>query len=321
MIQKKVSELGKMSKSFSSIYEDNKEIDEIKSKKLRQPEKAKSSKSHNEMITEIDDDIDISFSISAKQNRIKSSQKKENSCKHSETINENGVDICINCGDALYNKISHEAEYRFYGDNDNQHSFDPSRVQRIRNQDKGIKKDLEKLGLSQEIISIADKHYAKVTNGEIRRGDIRKGIIFACVFQAYKDINNPKTPEQLKDVFNIDRKNISQGINYFKMRMPKEDLKVQYITAEHFIPQILGKFNIKNEHTTNILEIYKYLERKSNVIDKRNPQSVSCGLVYYYLRRLNVDITPAKFGELVGLSAITITNITNEIEEIMYTQE
>ena len=99
------------------------------------------------------------------------------------------------------------------------------------------------------------------------------------------------------------------------------DLKVQYITAEHFIPQILGKFNIKNEHTTNILEIYKYLERKSNVIDKRNPQSVSCGLVYYYLRRLNVDITPAKFGELVGLSAITITNITNEIEEIMYTQE
>jgi transcription initiation factor TFIIIB Brf1 subunit/transcription initiation factor TFIIB len=221
----------------------------------------------------------------------------------------------------LYNKISHEAEYRFYGDNDNQHSFDPSRVQRIRNQDKGIKKDLEKLGLSQEIISIADKHYAKVTNGEIRRGDIRKGIIFACVFQAYKDINNPKTPEQLKDVFNIDRKNISQGINYFKMRMPKEDLKVQYITAEHFIPQILGKFNIKNEHTTNILEIYKYLERKSNVIDKRNPQSVSCGLVYYYLRRLNVDITPAKFGELVGLSAITITNITNEIEEIMYTQE
>jgi hypothetical protein len=52
------------------------------------------------------------------------------------------------------------------------------------------------------------------------------------------------------------------------------------------------------------------LERKSNVIDKRNPQSVSCGLVYYYLRRLNVDITPAKFGELVGLSAITITNIT-----------
>ena len=122
-------------------------------------------------------------------------------------------------------------------------------------------------------------------------------------------------------MFNIDRKNISQGINYFKMRMPKEDLKVQYITAEHFIPQILGKFNIKNEHTTNILEIYKYLERKSNVIDKRNPQSVSCGLVYYYLRRLNVDITPAKFGELVGLSAITITNITNEIEEIMYTQE
>ena len=250
MIQKKVSEIKdsprftKMSKSFSLDYTEVNDFDTNKKVK-----NSKSFSSSKVLEIDVDPDIETTFSLSAKQNRVKSSQKKskENGCKHTETINENGVDICIECGEALYNKISHEAEYRFYGDNDNQHSFDPSRVQRIRNQDKGIKKDLEKLGLSQEIISIADKHYAKVTNGEIRRGDIRKGIIFACVFQAYKDINNPKTPEQLKDVFNIDRKNISQGINYFKMRMPKEDLKVQYITAEHFIPQILHFILLKYE--------------------------------------------------------------------------
>ena len=100
--------------------------------------------------------------------------------------------------------------------------------------------------------------------------------------------------------------------------MPKEETTNHYITAEHYIPEVLEKFNIKAEHASNIIELYKKLKDKSSIINRRNPKSVSCGIVFYYLKRLNLDISASKFGKLVSLSEITINNITQEIEDIIY---
>ena len=247
----------------------------------------------------------------------------DTNCKHENTINENHIEICVDCGIALHNKLTTEAEWRYYGENDNNHSSDPSRCQYRKAVDKSIKKDLEKLDLTPEIINLSDELYFKVTKGDIKRGDLRWGIIFACVFEAYKMIGNPQTPISIQKIFNkvfaITKRNMSHGINYFRLGMPKEEKKdIQYITAEHFIPSILEKFDIKQEHTENILALYKEIENKSSVINRRNPQSVSCGLVYYYLKKLNADISVGKFGKIVGLSEITISNIMNEIDEVIY---
>ena len=272
-----------------------------------------------------DEDLNLLASIHISGNSTSGLTEIHQECSHDQTINENGIDICIECGNALYDKLTHEAEWRYYGENDNQHSFDPSRVQYRKTIDKGIKKDLEKLDLPQQVVELSDKLYNKVTNGDIKRSNLRKGIIFACVLYAYNQLGNPKTSLELQKMFDGDndeeyvkRKNISKGIIYFKKRMPKEETKNQYITAEHYIPQVLEKFNIKSEHATNILELYKNLKEKSSIINRRNPQSVSCGIVFYYLKRLNLDISASKFGKLVNLSEITINNITSEIEDIIY---
>ncbi len=247
----------------------------------------------------------------------KKSENEENKCSHEDTINENGIDVCINCGIALYDKINNEAEWRYYGDNDNQHSIDPSRCQYRKGQERGIQNELASLGFPQQIIEISDKLYNKATQGDIKRSNLRKGIMLACVFQAYMNINKPQTTEKLQEIFGIERKVVTGGINYFRKKVPKEDIKISYITAEHFIPDILDTFNINKEHTNNILELYKNIESKGNLIDRRNPQSVGKGLVYYYLKKMNVDISPAKFGKLTKLSESTLINIVNEIDSIL----
>ena len=265
-----------------------------------------------------EDDVDLLFNL-AKQQIQNKEVKNITVCSHTDTINENGIELCVDCGEALHSKLLTTQEWRFYGANDNQHSSDPNRCQMRKVQDKGIKKDLEKLGLTTQVIDIADDLYFKVTKGDIKRNNLRKGIIFACVFEAYKKIGTPQIPEHLQKLFNITRKNMSKGINYFRLGMPKDsDDDIRYITAEHFIPKILDKFNIKSDHLQPILNLYHLLESKSSVINRRNPQSISCGLVFYYLKRLNVDIHPSKFGKVVDLSEITITNIVTEIEDILY---
>jgi len=291
--------------------------------------KLKIEKRKDEWIgTEIDEDL-LFIMESAIDNRSepeiqkpKSRKKKDafgdSSCKHLETINENGVEVCVDCSTVLYDKITHKAEWRYYGDNDNQHSYDPSRCQYVKKAEKGIRTDLVKMGFTPQIIDIADALYNKVTNGDIKRSDLRKGIEFACVFQAYKNIGQPQLSENLQKIFKISRKKMSKGLTYFRTNLPKDEQSViTYITAEHYIPIIAEKFQMKKEHIDNILKLYKTLENKCNSINTSTPQSVSSGLVYYYLTTLSAPVTAKKFGEEVKLSEITITKIKEEIQNIL----
>jgi transcription initiation factor TFIIIB Brf1 subunit/transcription initiation factor TFIIB len=279
------------------------------------------SVSSTKLKKDIDEDIEFLMK-QAQDNRMginMNPKTKKKKCLHESIINEGGIDICVNCGETIQLE-TFDTEWRYYGDNDSSKSYDPSRCQYRKVQDKGIKIDLEKLGFSREIIDKADYYYQKVTKEDIKRSKIRKGIMFACVLYSYKFIKKHITTEELDDIFKIGRRNMSKGLTYFKTRIPKDELinlDSEYITAEHYIPSILEKFNVKQEHVKYVLSLYKQLNDKSILINTSNPQSVSSGLVYYFLKKLNIDITPSKFGKMVSLSEITISRISNEIEDIL----
>jgi transcription initiation factor TFIIIB Brf1 subunit/transcription initiation factor TFIIB len=259
-----------------------------------------------------------------KNSKIINNKDEKYICDHKETIFEENIEICIDCGLKISEEYNFTPEWRFYGDNDNKNSADPNRCQYRKIADKGIRKDLEKMDLSYDVIDIADKLYTDITNGDIKRSNLRKGIMFACVFQAYKNLGKPETPDSLSKKFNINKKNMSKGLTYFFLRT--QDKKKDYITAEHFIPKICEKFNITLEHTNNILNLYKKIEDKSSILNRSNPQSVSSALVYYYIKKTKddciikksiPDITAAIFGKEVDLSEITIINKANEIDDIL----
>jgi len=238
-------------------------------------------------------------------------------CPHNETEIVNGVIECIDCGQKLEDIMDQEQEWRYYGDHDNKNTSDPSRCQFRKSPDKGIRKDLEKLNLPTKVINLADQYYFEVTKGEIKRGNLRKGIMFACVFEAYKDINKHQIPDQLRTLFGIDKKNGSRGLTYFLSRKKKTDR--EYITAEHFIPKICEKFQFTDESILEVRSLYHQLKLKSPQLDHSYPQSVACGCVYYVLTELKrIDITGEQFGKIVGLSSMTIMKKSNEIKEILH---
>lgn len=236
-------------------------------------------------------------------------------CKHEETEINNGVIECCMCGQHLDEVMDQGQDWRFYGSSDNKNSSDPSRCQFRKSPDKGIRKDLEKLNLPPNVINIAEQYYFEVTQGEIKRGNLRKGIMFACVFEAYKDIKKHQTPDQLRALFCIDKKNGSRGITYFFRRKKKHER--EYITAEHIIPKICEKFQFTQEATDEVLDLFNELKKKSPKLEQSYPQSISCGCVYYVLKRKNLDISGEQFGKIVGLSSITIAKKATEIEDIL----
>jgi len=233
----------------------------------------------------------------------KNTIKKIDKCNHSETEKENNILICSKCGIQLE-------------DNNGDTTLKLDSIQFKKVPDKGIAKDLEIYNLHPDVIRLADKYYANVTNGDIKRSNLRKGIMFACVFQAYKELGKPQTPDHLQKVFGISRKNVSKGLTYFCLGLPNRNVE-QYITAEHFIPKVFEKLNIKTELLEECLELFRLIENKSSLLNRSNPQSVSKGVVFYFLKKINNNFDLHSYSEKVDLSSTTITRICNTIDSIL----
>jgi transcription initiation factor TFIIIB Brf1 subunit/transcription initiation factor TFIIB len=249
-----------------------------------------------------------------------SSNKKRKQCAHTNVCLVGSVEICADCAREIKQHQSHEQEWRWYGDdgkNDEDQSRTSGSVSRKSSDNKGIKKDLAQYNLPANVVQRADEIYQQVTQNVIKRSNLRKGIVFACVFEACMELDCPQIPEVLQEKFdNLDHTHITKGRMYLRLNGIKTNR--QHINATHYVPKILDDLNLKPELFEPIFDIYEQVRNRSVVLNRANPQSVSAGLVYYYLRkRKNVDFTNVKFGKLVDLSEITISKISNEIERVI----
>jgi transcription initiation factor TFIIIB Brf1 subunit/transcription initiation factor TFIIB len=251
-----------------------------------------------------------------------SEKNPENSstCVHDNVIIEKGVGVCVECGEEINQKITHEKEWRYYGQSDNKHSSDPNRVQMRKTEERSIFKDVENLGFSESIIAKANKIYAQVTQGKIFRGNSRKAIVFACVFHAYKISGKPQSHERLIQIFNLNRKTGLRGLKYVNIYAPKESkIRTTYISPISLIDEIMQKFTATQEQKDEVGKLYEQIKNKSSKLNRSRPQSVASGLVFYWICLKKKEISLKEFAKKVILSELTISKIAKEIAEILQT--
>jgi transcription initiation factor TFIIIB Brf1 subunit/transcription initiation factor TFIIB len=249
-------------------------------------------------------------------------------CCHENVTTENNVTLCIDCGEEIEKTISQEKEWRYYTGTDSRHTSDPNRCQARRNEEKNIYKDVEKLGFEPIIVDKANSIYMQVTKikkppGEpeeykIYRGKSRKSIICACIFNAYKLSDNPQTCDSLIEVFKLDRKSGLAGLKHVNMNTPKKSpVRTTYITPVHLVEEIMDKFSAKKEQKEEVVELYMKIKNKSSRLNRSRPQSVASGMVYYWIKLRNINITLDEFTSKVNLSKLTITKVASEISSVL----
>lgn len=241
-------------------------------------------------------------------------------CTHAEISNDNGLITCVYCGEEIKKFISHSKDWRYYGSSDTKRHNNPTRVQIRRTEDRNIFKDVERMGFSDKIISIANQIYSEVTNGQIFRGNSRKAIIFACIFHAYKLDGRPQSHEKLITIFSLTRKNGLKGLKHVNLHSSRtSEIHTTYITAENLVNDIMDKFSANNKQKQEVVDLYKQIKNKSSILNRSRPQSVSAGLTYYWICKNNVNITIKEFAGKSELSEITINKIAKEISKILKT--
>ena len=246
----------------------------------------------------------------------------EDSCKHENITTEKNITICEDCGEELEGVVAFDKEWRFYGSNDNRFSADPNRCQMRKDPGRTIYNDVKNLNLGDSIITIADDLYKTVTDGSIHRGNRRKGIIFACVRQAYIYIGKPQELDSLKDLFNIDRRAGLKGIKYINPHIPEKYKKQQcFITYEDIIRHIMNKFEAKTAHIQEVLDLLPLVRDKSRTLNGSRASSLAAGLIYYWIEKNEKGINIKEFASKVNLSELTVKKIYNEINRVLNASE
>ncbi len=258
--------------------------------------------------------------VPAKLPTIHVADKDKAMCTHTSTTKIQDIVTCTICGLVLSHDLSTDQEWRYFGSSDSRHSSDPSRCTFRKHEDKSIFKELQKLDIPRNVMEDANILYFQITDGKIQRGNNRKAIVCACVFNSYKHYNNPQSPEVLHKKFGLTKKEMSKGLNFFNLHISK-DRKSQYILVEHLIPQVLALFSASQEHVDQVMQLYLKVKDRSNALNRSNPRSTVAGLIFYYCRSIGKNVPCGKFAAKVGLSMITIYRIAKIIAEILHTNE
>ena len=240
------------------------------------------------------------------------------SCKHSNIIDENGIVCCVDCGIEMEKSIYQEKEWRYYGQADNKRMSDPNRVHLRKMEERNIFKDVENMGFSDKIVSLANQIYIQVTKGKIFRGNSRKAIIFASIYHSFKVQDKPQPHENLIKIFKLDRKNALKGLKHVNLNIPRDSIiHTTYITPINLVEDIMDKFYATPEHKKEVRQLYDKISNKSSKINRSRPQSIAAGLVFFWICYKGLDISIKDFASKTDLSELTINKISREISDIL----
>jgi len=247
---------------------------------------------------------------------------KENECLHVNISNAHGAVSCMDCGKELEKTVFQEKEWRYYGNADTRRGSDPTRVQIRKCEERNIFKDVESMNFSDKIVSLANQIYIQVTKGQIFRGNSRKSIIFACIFHAYKLSGHPQTHERLIKIFDLNRKIGLKGLKHVNLNAPKDSaIHTTYITPVNLVEDLMNKFSASEGQKEEVVILYNKIRNKSSKLNRSRPQSVSSGLVYYWICSKCIDISLKEFAKKADLSDLTISKIAKEISDVLKTPE
>ncbi len=245
----------------------------------------------------------------------------DESCKHTEIIFINGTEVCSECGIVMNsNGVSDDKDWKYYGTSDNHYSKDPSRCHKRKSDQRTIYKDVEGMDFPDSIVRSANKRYQVIIKNNIYRGAKRKAIIVACIYYAYMDQGEHRTSDEISQKFNIKKKSVKEGFAKYCESFPEASIK--YIDAKNLIRQIMIRSDINFSHLRKINILCDFLDNRSSLLNRSNPQSVAAAIVYLYLclepnYKERLGMTKIRFANIVNLSDITITKLGKESQRII----
>jgi len=290
---------------------------------------------------------------------VNTKEKIEKCCENKNNHSyDDEIIICSKCGKSI-NNILNSAEWRYYGSEDSKRS-DPTRcgmpenlllpkssigttinnrgnyMDRVSTRQRWnsmpykerskykIFVDIENKCNSNNIpriISETSKSlYSVIAETKISRGQNRKGVIAACVFNACKECKVARSIKEISKIFDIDPKVLTRGCkNYTEIiRLNKININryqnLDTIKVEDFIERFCYNLSIKDEDM-EIIKTISDISANNNLIYDNTPPAMATGCIYLVSKLKNLDVSKKDISEKCNISEVTINKCYKKLEQ------
>lgn len=157
--------------------------------------------------------------------------------------------------------------------------------------------------------------YRKFNSVKLTRGAVRTGIKANAVLMACRMSSNPRTPEEIADMFKIKVKDISRTTQMFRDAL-KDTLKKEAPSQEALVTRpsdlvcrMLNDFEVSREERIRCMNVSRSVEDCVALMSK-TPKCIATACIYYVLRdRLSKQ-------DVCGVCKISVPTL-NKIEPVI----
>ena len=239
----------------------------------------------------------------------------EPQCEHKIVMSTGDFEVCTDCGDSK-EVLSYDAEWRYYGPQDNKSSKDPSRCRySSTTTSRNIKKALEVRKIPDAMVEATIQKYHAVVGNKTMRGEKRNGIIAICLWVSLREQGDYRTVTEVGGLFDLERKNLYKGLQTYSLAFPQD--RTITLRPVDLLARTMKLANIDHVHLEDLKKMFEQLENRSQMLGRSNPQSVAAAVVWLFLClhpnvKAHHRISKALYAKKVSLSEITISKLAKE---------
>ena len=190
---------------------------------------------------------------------------------------------------------------------------------------KSIEEKCLKYGIKQNIIDTAKTLYKKIrdykhTDGKrkgknmIMRCINRRSMIAACVFYACKLQNEPRSPKEIADIYDLEIKHINKGYRKFLDYVNMDSFFNEFKSSQStdFIERYSKKLNLADIYIKKAKDISSNIH-KLDIVSTHEPSSVAAGCILLVTKMHKLDLNKKKISEIFNISDVTISKTFRRI--------
>ena len=179
-------------------------------------------------------------------------------------------------------------------------------------------------GLPKIFIEHAKVIYKDLYEQKNFRGMKRDAIRAACIWISCWQNNCPRTPNEISDIFHIDKNSATLGcssaeelLRSHERTFNQEDkLNLSILKPSSFIERFSSKLFLNNEQSLLAKFIAKKVE-KYNLIPDNRPQAIAAGIIYFVCIHCNLSFSKQDIKTKLGdeASEVTINKCFKKLNE------
>jgi transcription initiation factor TFIIB len=190
---------------------------------------------------------------------------------------------------------------------------------------KSIEEKCLKYGIKHNIIDTAKTLYKKIRDYKhidgkrkgknmIMRCINRRSMIAACVFYACKLQNEPRSPKEIADIYDLEIKHINKGYRKFLDYVNMDSFFTEFKSSQStdFIERYSKKLNLADIYIKKAKDISINIH-KLDIVSTHEPSSVAAGCILLVTKMHKLDLNKKKISDIFNISDVTISKTFRRI--------